>query len=64
MKRVAIDRDKCCGNLECVLIAPTVFAYDEDGLAVAKIDRVSGDELQSALEAVEACPVQAISLQD
>lgn len=64
MKRVTIDRNKCCGNLECVLIAPAVFAYDDDGLAVAKMDQASGDDLQSALEAADACPVQAISLLD
>lgn len=63
-KRVLIDREKCCGNLECVAIAPTLFSYDEEGLAVAEQSDVPDADMSAAQEAVAACPVQAIRLID
>lgn len=61
--RVEVDRVVCGLNGECVLAAPDVFRLDDEGeLAYA----ASPDESQRAAveEAVDACPMQAISLRD
>jgi ferredoxin len=63
--RVAVDRHRCCASGNCVLIAPDVFDQaDEDGLVVLRTDTPPGDLHSDVREAVEVCPVAAISLRE
>jgi len=60
--QVRIRRDECCGNAVCVESTPEVFALDSKGKAI-----VLDPEAASAaklLEAAEACPCQAIVIED
>lgn len=60
--QVRIRRDHCCGNAECVQIAPDVFAIDSKNKAVVlDADAAPTEKL---IEAAEACPCQAIEVQD
>ncbi len=60
--QVRIRRGACCGNAECVEIAPAVFALDSKNKAVVlDPDAVS---LETLLEAAEACPCGAIVIED
>lgn len=60
--QVRINRSECCGHGQCVEIAPEVFALDSRHKAVV-LDPEAADE-DTLKEAVEACPCQAIRLED
>lgn len=59
---IQILRSECCGNGECVAIAPDVFAFDSKNKAVVlDAEAATPDKV---LEAALACPCQAIVLVD
>lgn len=60
--KVRVDRDLCIGVGNCVAVAPTVFALDEERKAMV-LDPSSVDEL-TLLEAAKSCPETAIILED
>jgi len=60
--KVRVDRDLCIGVGNCVALASTVFAIDEENKAVV-IDPSSVDD-NTLLEAAESCPEQAIIIED
>jgi len=59
---IRIRRQECCGNGECVEIAPNVFVMDSKQKAVV-LDS-NGATLATMVEAAEACPCSAIELID
>ena len=61
---VRIDRTKCCGNLECVAIAPEVFAADEEGLGVVLKALPEPNDEPRARTAAQCCPAGAIEIQE
>jgi ferredoxin len=60
--QIRILRSECCGNAECVEIAPAVFALDSKNKAVVLDPEAAIREL--LFEAAEACPCQAIVVED
>lgn len=60
--KVRVDRGLCIGVGNCVAVAPTVFALDEERKAVV-LDPSSVDEF-TLLEAAKSCPESAIILED
>ncbi|NOZ81914.1 MAG: ferredoxin [Candidatus Micrarchaeota archaeon] len=54
---VSVDQEACIGCGSCVAICPDVFELGDDGKARVK----SQDEPECVDEAIEACPVSAIS---
>ncbi|MDR0831951.1 MAG: ferredoxin [Bacillales bacterium] len=54
MAKIKVDRDACIGCGACVAIAEGVFDLDDEGKAT-----VVGEG--SAQEAIDSCPVGAIS---
>jgi len=59
---VRILRHECCGNAECVAMAPDVFALDSKNKAVVlDADAAPPEKL---IEAAESCPCQAIDVLD
>ena len=60
--QVRIRRTECCGNAECVEIAPEVFALDSKQKSVV-LDS-DGAPREKLIEAAEACPSQAILIED
>ena len=52
-----VDKKKCIGCGACVSTCPEVFELDEDGKAQVKSDK----KLSCVKEAIENCPVGAIS---
>ena len=60
--QIRIRRNDCCGNAECVGIAPGVFAIDSTHKAIV-LDAEAAT-LESLIEAAEACPCQAIEVLD
>lgn len=60
--QVRILRNECCGNAECAEIAPEVFAIDSHQKAIVlDPDAVLVEKL---IEAADACPCQAIVIED
>ncbi len=59
MKRPEVDWDACIGCGSCVEICPEVFELRDDKAFVIGPDKCSTCNCQ---EAVDICPVQAISL--
>ncbi|GGR89627.1 ferredoxin [Streptomyces aureoverticillatus] len=62
--RVTIDTGVCIGAGQCVLTAPKVFTQDDDGFSelLPGCEDGAGDPM--VREAVRACPVRAITLEE
>ena len=59
---IRVLRSECCGHAECVEIAPDVFQLDSRKKVVALDPEAATPELLR--EAAEACPCQALVLED
>jgi len=60
--QLRIHQQHCCGNAQCVEIAPAVFALDARGKAMV-LD-ADAEPFEKLVEAAEACPCQAIEVLD
>lgn len=60
--QIRIVRQECCGNGQCVEIAPAVFQLDVRNKCMV-LDP-EADTPEKVLEAAEACPCQAIEVLD
>lgn len=62
---VTVDRERCCGAGNCVILAPEVFDQrDEDGTVVL-LDPTPPEALAGSVgEAVDQCPGRAIEAHD
>lgn len=63
MKVIKVDQSKCIGCGACVGMDENSFEFNEDGLSKAKIDVVD-EPSEELVNAVEACPAGAITLED
>ena len=59
--KVTVDQNKCIGCGTCPSLVPDVFDFNDEGLANEIVDEVSEDLEQEVKEAIDACPVGAIS---
>ncbi len=59
--RVVVDEDVCMGTASCVALAPSTFRVG-DGYVALVVDP-AGDPLADVLEAEEACPTEAITVE-
>ena len=57
-----VDKDTCIGCGACPSICPEVFSMDDDGLAKAMDSEIPEDVQESAQEARDSCPVDAIDI--
>ena len=60
--KATVDKDVCIGCGACPGICPEIFEMDDDGLAVAKDSVIPEDIEESAQEARDGCPVDAIDI--
>jgi len=58
-----VDKDACIGCGLCESICPEVFSMEDDGKAVAADKEISDDVMDSARDAEEQCPVEAIRIE-
>lgn len=56
----AVDKETCIACEACPDICPEVFKMGDDGIAVAYTNPVPSGLEESAQEAAESCPVDAI----
>lgn len=58
--KVKVDRQKCRGHGQCVLIAPDVFDLDDQDRSVVLAEDVPADLESTVEDAVLMCPEGAI----
>jgi ferredoxin len=63
--KVKLDPDVCDAHGDCVVAAPEIFDLDDDDeVAKVLIPEPDEDMREKAVEAADACPVQAITIED
>ena len=60
MKKVKVLKDVCIGCGACQAICSEVYEIGDDGLAQTIVDEVPEEVLESAMDALENCPTNAI----
>lgn len=60
--RAFVDRDVCIGCESCAGMCPEVFTMDDEGISVPMEGEIAEDILESAKDAMENCPVSAITI--
>jgi len=60
--KATVDPDLCTGCGLCVDVCPEVFELEGE-VATVLVDEVPADVEDTAQEAVESCPVEAITLE-
>ncbi len=58
--KVNVDREVCIGCGMCASTAPDVFELDDENIATV-VGEITDKNHNSTVEAVENCPVDAIS---
>ena len=61
--KAVVDKEICIGCGLCPSICPEVFSMDDDGLAIAIDEEIDEGVIDSAKEAEESCPVDAITVE-
>jgi len=59
-----VDKDACIGCEACSDICPEIFKMEDDGLAAAYKNPVPSEFEESAKEAAEGCPTEAIHIKE
>lgn len=59
---IKVDKDKCFGCGQCFYNYDELFECDDDGLAKAKVNEVSDEFKDDALDAANGCPANAINV--
>lgn len=62
--RASILRDDCIGCGLCETICPEVFEMDDEDIAIVIADPVPAEHEDSAQEAADSCPTDAIVIED
>ncbi len=60
-KAPVVDQDTCTGCGLCEQIAPNTFRLGDDG--IAEVVDAQGDDEDTIQEAIDSCPVEALSWQ-
>jgi ferredoxin len=63
-KKIKTIRSNCIASGNCTLVAPNLFAQDDEGVVVARATHLSDAQLPDARRAAAGCPVAAIELED
>ena len=58
-----VDKNICIGCGLCPTVCPEIFEMDDDGLAKASEDEITDSLVESAKDAEEQCPVNAITVE-
>jgi ferredoxin len=62
--KIIVNRSFCQSNQMCVRVAPAIFSIDDDGIAVSSLEgEPDADTRALIIEAVELCPLGALSLE-
>lgn len=62
MPKLVIDREKCLNSGQCAYLQPALFELDAGGEPHVRNEHPDGELIAKAIDAIEMCPAQAISL--
>ena len=62
--RVVVDFELCQSHALCTEAAPEIFEVTDDGMLNVKIEQPDEKLRKKLLRAIDACPTQAISLEE
>ena len=62
--KVKVNQDACIGCGACAAICDSVFEINDEGLSVAKVEKVEDKDIQEARDAADACPTGAIEVEE
>ena len=62
--KAKVDSNTCIGCELCPTICPEVFRMGDDGIAHTIVDLVPSEVEDTAREAAESCPVDAITIKE
>jgi len=62
--KAQVDPDLCTACGLCEEICPEVFEPGDDGIAQVKVDEIPEELEESARDAADQCPVEAITIED
>jgi ferredoxin len=62
--RIRVDTNRCSGHARCRAMAPEVYELDELGYNVTPEQTVPLDLEEAARRGAEACPEQAITIEE
>ncbi|MBE8515955.1 ferredoxin [Amycolatopsis sp. H6(2020)] len=60
--KISVDMTKCQDHGQCVIAAPDVFVFDQDGKLTWTIEPDEA-EREAVEDAADVCPMQAILLE-
>ena len=61
--KAVVDKDLCTGCGLCINTCPEVFELEAD-VAIVKVDTIADELVDSAKEASQNCPVEAIKIEE
>jgi NitT/TauT family transport system substrate-binding protein len=64
MKILKVDADECIGCRACAMVAEKNFEMNDDNIAFVKNQPLNQDEEDECDQALDVCPVMAISVED
>ena len=62
--KVIVDAETCIGCSACEGICPEVFEMTDDDKAIVKVEEIPAELEDACREAADACPVEAISIEE
>ena len=62
--KAIVDQETCTGCGLCEQTCPEVFEMNDEDKAVAKGDAIPEDAQDTAQQAAEECPVEAIKIEE
>ena len=62
--KAIVDQDTCISCGLCVSMCPEVYEFNDDDKSVAIDGDIPADNVDSAKEARDACPVDAIDIKE
>lgn len=60
--KAIVDKEACIGCGVCPEECPGVFSMDKDDKAIAIEGEIPADQMDAAMRAKDACPVEAITI--
>lgn len=58
--KLYVDQDLCIACGACISLCPEVYDWNDDGKAYVTVEEIPSDEEESAKDAMDSCPTEAI----
>ena len=58
--KLKVNKDMCLGCGACCACCPNVFDFSDEGYPEVIVNEISEEDMESAIEAKDGCPVGAI----